>query len=188
MLGNNHRFCYTKTQNVEGLHQKAGSRNVIEYHGSMAKLRCMSCGSRFDRKEFDLQKLKEEGQLPPLCRNCSGILKFDGVYFREPIPSDVAHQSLEEVYKCDLMLICGTSAVVYPFAQLPRTAKQKRIDKQRQTQTSLYVVEGIPAVTIIEINSEPTSLTYEKITDYLIQGRTGEILSRIFEEVKNVKK
>jgi len=174
------------TQNVDGLHQKAGCRNVIEYHGSMAKLRCMSCGSRYNRKEFDLQRLKREGQLPPRCKECNGVLKYDGVYFREPIPSDVAHQSLEEAWKCDLMLICGTSAVVYPFAELPRIARQKRIETQ--TQTGLHFVEEIPAVTIIEINAEPTPLTYEKISDYLIQGRTGEVLPQIVDEVKQLKR
>ncbi len=156
------------TQNVDNLHQKAGSRNVIEYHGSMAKLRCMSCGSRFDRQEFDLQSLKRDGNLPPRCVSCNGVLKYDGVYFGEPIPSDVAHQSLEEARKCDLMLICGTSAVVYPFASLPGIARRRG------------------AVTIIEVNAEPTPLTEEGISDYLISGKTGEILPRIVEEVKRL--
>ncbi len=176
----------TITQNADGLHQKAGSRNVIEYHGSMAKLRCMSCGSRFDRKAFDLEELKGEGQLPPRCEKCNGVLKYDGVYFREPIPSDVAHLSLEEAWKCDLMLICGTSAVVYPFASLPRTARQRRIEKERQTETGLYAVEDIQAVTIIEANADLTPLTYEKISGYLIQGRTGNVLPHIVEEVERI--
>jgi NAD-dependent deacetylase len=57
------------TQNVDGLHQKAGSQNVIEYHGGLLKLRCMSCGSRFKREEFDLERLKKENLLPPRCKN-----------------------------------------------------------------------------------------------------------------------
>jgi len=86
------------------------------------------------------------------------------------------------------MLICGTSAVVYPFANLPITAREKRIEKEKTTETGLHVVEKIPAVIIIEINAEPTPLTYEKISDYLIQGKTGEILPKIVEEVKKSRK
>jgi len=156
------------TQNVDALHEKAGSKNILEYHGSVIKLRCSSCGLRFARNEFDLEKLVQENQLPPRCPTCRGIIKTDTVAFGEPIPSDVAHQSLEEARKCDLMLICGTSAVVYPFASLPRVAREKR------------------GATIIEVNAEPTPLTHEGISDYLIPGKTGEILPIIVEEVKKI--
>ena len=160
----------TITQNIDSLHEKAGTRNLLEYHGSVAKFRCLSCNSRFKRDEFDLQNLFEKSQLPPSCPNCGGIIKSDGVFFGEPIPSDVAEQSLEEAWKCDLMLICGTSAVVYPFANLPRIARQRE------------------AATIIEVNAEPTPLTLEKISYYLIQGKTGEVLPMILEEVKKLVK
>lgn len=156
------------TQNVDGLHEKAGSKHLIEYHGSASKLRCISCGSRFEENEYDLEELRVENKLPPQCHKCGGLVKTDGVGFGEPIPSDVAHRSLEEAQKCDLMLICGTSAVVYPFANLPRAARER----------------GGKAVTIIEINADPTPLTNEEISDYLIQGKTGEILPQIVEEVK----
>ena len=172
------------TQNADGLHQKAGSQNVIEYHGSMAKLRCMSCDSRFDRKNFDLEKLKVEGKLPPRCEKCNGVLKYDGVYFMEPIPSDVRQRSQEEAWKCDLMLICGTSAVVYPFADLPRIAKEGR---EREIGYRLYEIERKPtATTIIEINAEPTPLT-GRLSDFFIQGQTGVILPEIVEEVKSLR-
>lgn len=155
------------TQNVDGLHEKAGAKNVLEYHGSAFKLRCTSCTLRFRRDDFDLERLLRENQLPPHCPKCGGAIKTDGVAFGEPIPADVAHQSLEEALKCDLMLICGTSAVVYPFADLPRIARQR-------------------TVTIIEVNAEPTPLTREEISDYLIQGKTGEILPQIVKEVKKL--
>jgi len=158
------------TQNIDALHEKAGTKNLLEYHGSAVKLRCMSCGLRFRRDEFDLEKLIRENQLPPRCPTCQGVIKSDTVGFGEPIPSDVAHQSLEEAWKCDLMLICGTSAVVYPFANLPRIAKQRG------------------AAIIIEVNAEPTPLTEERISDYLIQGKTGEILPSLVEEVKRIRK
>ena len=169
----------TITQNVDGLHQKAGSQNVIEYHGGLWKLRCMSCGSRFAREEFDLEKLKNENQLPPHCRKCGGILKGDGVYFMEAIPTDVTQNSLVAAGRCDLMLICGTSAVVYPFADLPRIARQKLNESRVKADGGRK-----PAVTIIEVNAEPTPLTQNRISDYLIQGNTGDILPRIAAEVR----
>lgn len=159
---------WTITQNIDALHEKAGTANLLEYHGSVAKLRCLSCGSRFRRDEFDLEKLILANQLPPACPRCGGLIKTDGVFFGEPIPKDVAEQSLEAAERCDLMLICGTSAVVFPFASLPRVARLRS------------------GVTIIEVNAEPTPLTEEGISDYFIQGKTGEILPRILEEVKKI--
>lgn len=154
------------TQNVDALHEKAGTKNLLEYHGSLLKLRCTTCTSRFGRDAFDLEKLRQENRLPPHCPKCGGIVKTDGVAFGEPIPRDVAHRSREEAETCDLMLICGTSAVVYPFAELPIVARQRK------------------TVTIVELNAEPTPLTREGISDYLIQGKTGEILPRVVEGVK----
>ena len=165
------------TQNIDGLHVKAGSKRVLEYHGSVLKLRCPSCGTRYQRDEYNLKGLMLEDRLPPRCNKCSSPIKGDVVHFNEPIPSDVAQDSLEEAWKCDLMLICGTSAVVYPFAQLPRIARQRRDDESRNAEA---------ATTIIEVNAEPTPLTAEGISDYLIQGRTAEILPRIVEAVKEL--
>jgi NAD-dependent deacetylase len=106
-----------------------------------------------------------EGKLPPYCQ-CGGVMKDDGVFFGEPIPSDVVQNSRKEALKSDLMLICGTSAVVYPFASLPQMAN--------------------PNTIIIEINAEPTPLT-GRISDYLIQGKTGEILPQIVEKIKRIQ-
>ena len=157
------------TQNIDNLHQKAGSKRVLDYHGNISLLRCFSCDARFDPAEFDLDRLFKEDRLPPLCRKCNGVLKSDVVHFHEAIPADVAQESQEEAGKCDLMLICGTSAVVYPFAYLPRMARQRRLGKE---------------TIIIEINADPTPLTEEGISDYLIQGKTGTILPKLVEEVK----
>ena len=157
------------TQNIDALHEKAGNRRVLEYHGSFMKLRCVSCNARFFREEFDLEKLKQEDKLPPRCSRCKGIVKSDTVSFGEGIPRDVATESLDEAQRCDLMLICGTSAVVYPFASLPVIAHERS------------------GVTIIEVNAEPTPLTREGISDYFIQGKTGEILPAIVEEVGRLR-
>ncbi len=157
------------TQNVDALHEKAGNRNLLEYHGNSLKLRCISCSARFPRDQFDLTAMLNEDRLPPKCPKCGGVVKSDGVAFGEPIPSYVAERSLEEAEKCDLMLICGTSAVVYPFASLPRVTRQRG------------------KAIIIEVNAEPTPLTQEGISNYIIQGKTGEILPKIVEEIKKMK-
>ena len=175
------------TQNVDALHEKAGSQNLLEYHGSRSKLRCISCGMRFLREKFDLEKLLQEDKLPPHCPECHGLVKTDGVGFGEPIPSEVAHRSLEEAWKCDLMLICGTSAVVYPFAQLPRIARQKHMDIEGSTSTGIYAADKVPAAIIIEVNAEPTPLTLEGVSDYIIQGQTGDILPSIVDEAKRLR-
>ncbi len=153
------------TQNVDGLHEKAGSKKVIEYHGGINKFRCTVCNKRFSRQQLDLERIRRERTFPPYCR-CGGVIKDDGVFFGEPIPADVLQRSQREASKCDLMLICGTSAVVYPFASLPEEAN--------------------PATIIIEVNTEPTPLT-GRIPGYLIQGKTGEILPEIVERVKKIR-
>jgi len=170
------------TQNVDGLHRKAGSRRVLEYHGTVNRLRCPSCGLRFEFEEYELDRTDEP--LLPLCKKCKNPIKLDVVHFNEPIPSDVARESLEEAWKCDLMLICGTSAVVYPFAQLPRIARQHKAEQERKAKSGLYFVKDEAAATIIEVNAEPTPLTMEGISDYIIQGKTGDILPMIVDKVK----
>lgn len=173
------------TQNIDGLHEKAGSRNLIEYHGSYFKLRCSKCGSRSGIKEIDLEQLREEEKLPPLC-TCGGVIKSDIVHFKEPIPIDAAKRSQEEAWKCDVMLICGTSAVVYPFAQLPHLAKKHMTEEETKMESGLYLVKQVPFTIIIEVNAEPTPLTEEGISNYLIQGKAGEILPGIVQEAKRL--
>jgi NAD-dependent deacetylase len=157
------------TQNVDNLHQRAGSLKVLDYHGNNFRLRCGACLARYEMADYDLEGLRREGRLPPLCRKCGGVVKLDTVHFGEPIPEDIAALSVEEVNKCDLMLICGTSAVVYPFAGLPVLLRQG---------------QGGTAAVIIEINAEPTSLTRQHISDYLIRGKTGEILPQIVAGIR----
>jgi len=165
------------TQNIDGLHIKAGNKKVLEYHGSIYKLRCISCGSRFGIEEVSLD------ELPPLCK-CGGVLKYDVVHFKEPIPLDVREESEREALRCDLLVICGTSAVVYPFADLPIMA---RFGSGRLP-LGLYVTGHKTNVKIIEVNAEPTPLTQEGVSDYLIQGKTGEVLPKIVEEVRKARK
>jgi NAD-dependent deacetylase len=155
------------TSNVDGLHWKANTYSLLEFHGSFRKLRCTSCGSRFQYDSEDFETLQRENKLPPLCPYCKGIMKRDVVFFGEPIPADVQRESQGLVTMCDLMLVCGTTASVYPFGELPNIAKNW-------------------GAKIIEINKEPTRLTEEKISSYLIQGKTGEILPAIVAQVKKL--
>jgi NAD-dependent deacetylase len=161
------------TQNIDGLHKKSGSKRVLEYHGSVNAVRCISCGSKFAWGEISLD------ELPPLC-NCGAVLKDDVVHFKEPIPADVMEESEKEALGCDLMLICGTSAVVYPFANLPRMARYHA----SRLILGMDIIGRKTDVKIIEVNTDPTPLTDEGVSDYLIQGKTGEILPKIVEEVK----
>jgi NAD-dependent deacetylase len=171
------------TQNIDNLHQIAGSKKVIDYHGNITKLRCLTCNNRYPVEQYDFESMKNDNRLPPRCKSCGDPLKPDVVYFGEPIPPDVSTQSEQEAFQCDLMMICGTSAVVYPFAGLPIIA----LGKQRSSLNSLFTFglkSKSPAV-IIEINNEPTPLTHKGISDYLIQGKTGEILPQIVSAVRD---
>ena len=176
------------TQNIDGLHIKAGSRRVIEYHGSILKLRCPACGERFEVGDYDLAELKKENRLPPKCSICGEPIKSDVVHFNEPIPADVVKKSLEEACKCDLMMLCGTSAVVYPFAGLPRMVRQREMEMLHANSAGSFSRETVTASKIIEVNAEPTPLTLEGVSDYLIQGSTADILPAIVEYVVEISK
>ena len=175
---------YILTQNIYGLHQKAGSKNIAEYHGAIKKLRCIECSRRYTPDEFDLEALKASKKLPPVC-NCGGIIKDDGVFFGEPIPNDVRKLSEQQALTCDLMMICGTSAVVQPFASLPLLAKYE----ENRSVFGVMLTGNLlkKKVVIIEINAEPTPLT-NSVSDYLIQGKTGDILPQIVEEINTYLK
>jgi NAD-dependent deacetylase len=105
------------TQNIDGLHKKAGSRNVTEIHGSLRETYCLQCG-----KEFIAPHVPEG--LPPYC-DCGGVLKPNTVLFGESLPRGALETAYDQSATCKLMLVIGTSAVVQPAASLPHLAKQK---------------------------------------------------------------
>jgi len=107
------------TQNVDGLHQKAGSKKVFELHGNPFRSHCLSCKKIFSQKEIEIM-LKDSDV--PLCNECSGLIKPDIIFYGEMLPEDAINSSIAEVEKCDLMLVLGTSLVVYPAAYLPEIA------------------------------------------------------------------
>jgi len=149
------------TQNVDGLHQAAGNTNVIEFHGSHRTLSCLKCSTKIEGTSLTLE------DLPPRCSRCSSLLKPDVVFFGEPIPWEAQIMSFKESKSCKAVLVIGTSAVVYPAATIPITAKER-------------------GAIVIEINMEPTPLT-NQISDYLICGSAGEIIPAIVEEVKKMR-
>ena len=147
------------TQNVDGLHQMAGSSDVIEFHGNMAWLRCMECHKRYATSQINLN------QIPPRC-SCDGILRPDAVLFGEMIPPEALWRSRKAATDCDVMLVIGTSAVVQPAALMPIIAKES-------------------GAKIIEINPERTPLT-DDISDYLIRGTAGDIMNRILTQMEKM--
>jgi NAD-dependent deacetylase len=146
------------TQNVDSLHQAAGNKNVIEFHGSHRTLTCLKCSTKRDGTSLTIN------DLPARCPRCSSLLKPDVVFFGEPIPWEAQMMSSKESESCSAVIVIGTSAVVYPAASIPITAKER-------------------GAIVIEINMEPTPLT-DQVSDYLISGSAGEIIPAIVAEVK----
>ena len=103
------------TQNIDNLHRAAGHQAVLEIHGNATLLRCLGRGRRFDRKAVRVDR----ENLPPRCPDCGGIIKGDTVQFGEPIPPDVLEACVDEARRADCCLVAGTSATVYPAAQIP---------------------------------------------------------------------
>ena len=120
--------CHVITQNIDGLHKKAGSQNVIEIHGNLRETYCLQC-----RKEFIAPHIPEG--MPPYCE-CGGVLKPNTVLFGEQLPKDALESAYHQSATCKLMLVIGTSAVVQPAASLPELARQK-------------------GARIVEVNTEP---------------------------------
>jgi NAD-dependent deacetylase len=145
------------TQNIDGLHQEAGSSDVIEFHGTFAWQRCMDCNRRIPSREMDLSTL------PPRC-SCGGILRPDCVFFGEAIPEDSLFRSQYLAETCDVMLVVGTSAVVQPAAMIPIIAKKK-------------------GAVIIEINPEPTPLN-TRISDHTLRNPAGKALKDLVRALK----
>lgn len=140
------------TQNVDGLHTRSGSRNLLEIHGNRSYLRCIGCGSRQPRDAHIIS------DLPPVCPRCGGIIKLDTVMFGEPIPSATLEACFVEVQRCDAMLLVGTSGAVNPAAQFPLLARER-------------------GAQIIEVNPVPTQLT--PAAHVVVSGPAGEVMPRI---------
>ena len=146
------------TQNVDGLHTAAGSRQVLEIHGNRSFLRCLGCGDRWPRPAGGF------AELPPTCADCGGIVKLDTVMFGEPIPRATLASCLEQVRRCDAMLLAGTSGAVNPAAQFPLLAREQ-------------------GAKIIEVNPVATQLT--GAADVVINGPAGAALPDIVRRLRD---
>ncbi len=145
------------TQNVDGLHRRAGSENILELHGNITLNKCFDCNQPYDGK-VDLSG----GELPHC--ECGGRIRPDVVWFGELLPAQAINGAFEASQKADLFFSIGTSAIVHPAASLPMEAKRH-------------------GACLVEVNLEPTSLT--AIADFSFQGKSGEILPRIMELIEN---
>ncbi len=104
------------TQNIDGLHQKAGSKNVLEVHGTTLNNICMSCGKTFDIDYMMDQKAKKIFE--PACDSCGGVIKPDVVLYEEGLDQDILSEAVRQIASADMLIVGGTSLVVYPAAGL----------------------------------------------------------------------
>jgi len=152
------RLLATITQNIDGLHQKAGSNpeRVIELHGSTHRLRCMHCGTEFPGTA--IQARLEAGEEDPRCEVCGGPLRSATILFGEPLPEAALRKAVAVSQVCDLMLVVGSSLVVNPAARLPAIAKQH-------------------GARLVIINRTPTPL--DEIADVHLVAEAGPTLQRL---------
>ena len=149
-----HCKCVILTQNIDGLHQRAGSSNVLELHGSIVRIKCTVCDYVDDiTGKFD--------ELPPKCK-CGNILRPDVVWFGEALPQDVWEKAIIHANTCDVMIIAGTSLVVSPANTLPVYAKQN-------------------GATLIEVNPEETVMSGDM--DLTVRETSAVTMPKLISEV-----
>jgi NAD-dependent deacetylase len=146
------------TQNTDGLHQDAGSRNVIELHGSGRTVQCLDCGNREARSHV---QARLEVEMPPRCPRCGGLfLKPTVVLFGEPLPQPAIQQAIAFAREADVMLVVGSSLLVYPAADIPLVALRS-------------------GAQLIIVNAEPTP--FDEAAAVALHGKSGEILPEIVD-------
>ncbi|HZH89916.1 MAG TPA: NAD-dependent deacylase [Pyrinomonadaceae bacterium] len=141
------------TQNVDGLHHAAGSRDVLELHGNIWTARCTECEARASLRDEHTWR-----ERPPLCPSCGAAMRPDVVLFGEMLPAGVFEQAAMDAASCDLCFVVGTSSLVYPAMRLPEIAHE----------AGAYTVE---------INPEETP--FSALCDAAIGGRAGEVLPKL---------
>ena len=151
------------TQNIDNLHQKAGNspEKVFELHGNMSWILCMDCRSRYPLEE--IRRRLEQGEEIPECENCGGMLKPDVILFGEALPADVMSAASDHAKTCDLLIVIGSSLVVYPAAYLPA-----------------YASEAGAKLVIINM----TGTSYDVVSDVVMYNRAGDVMKKIVERVK----
>jgi len=145
------------TQNVDGLHQRAGSKKVVELHGNIWKVRCVDCG----RESYDYRAPLPE--IPPRCEKCGGLLRPGVVWFGEMLPLDALEEAYRLSREADIFIVIGTSGVVYPAAELPYVAKEH-------------------GAQVIEVNPEKTPIS--RIADIIYEEKASTGLKKVYEYIK----
>jgi NAD-dependent deacetylase len=143
------------TQNVDGLHHRAGSRNLIEFHGNLFDNRCLSCGET-------ATDVPRPCPAPRRCRACGGLVRPGVVWFGEAIPAGPLERAFAAAGACDVFMSIGTSSLVYPAAGLASRARQA-------------------GTILVEINPEPTDLT--RHADFALAGPSGQVLPALCQAV-----
>lgn len=151
------------TQNIDGLHQRAGCKEVIELHGNILESYCIKCGKRYTSEEFDEIYLNAVNHIPR-CK-CGGLIRPDVVWFGESLPTESIEKAYQVSIDADVFLSIGTSAQVVPASNLPKYAKRN-------------------GALLIEVNPNRTVLTDS--VDLWLQGKAGEILPKFVEEYKSI--
>ncbi|MCG8408583.1 MAG: NAD-dependent deacylase [Phycisphaerales bacterium] len=146
------------TQNIDELHQRAGSRRVLEVHGTAMKVHCLECDKRFPCEA--IQDRLEAGEEDICCDDCGGIVKSMTVSFGQQLPAAVWMESEQLCRQCDLFMALGSSLVVYPAAGLPETAKRR-------------------GAKLVIVNRDSTPL--DDLADLVIHGSIGETLSAVLK-------
>ncbi len=151
------------TQNVDGLHQKAGNPEdkVIQLHGNMQWVKCLSCGKRYRHEE--VEKWLESGVEVPECAQCGGILKSDAVFFGEPMPVWETAEAEKRSRLCDLCIVIGSTLLVYPAALM-----------------SQYAVNS--GAKLVIINEGTTELDHA--AHIRVWSKAGEVMSQVLQRVK----
>lgn len=139
------------TQNVDGLHDRAGSRNVVKLHGDIWRVRCTGCAAEEQNEQVPLESL------PPHCR-CGGLLRPAVVWFGETLPESAWERALEAAARAEVFLVIGTSATVYPAAGLVQAARQS-------------------GARVAIVNPDPTPA--DDLAEWILRGPAGEILPRL---------
>ena len=148
------------TQNVDDLHERAGSHNVLHLHGSLHQPCCLLCEQPYIIPKETLPESDKESRIkPPRCHVCDGPVRPGVVWFGEQLPEHAWQQAQDACQHCDLMLVVGTSGVVWPVANLPYLADQQ-------------------GISIAQINPIITSLN--AIAAYNLLGKAGEILPQLY--------
>ncbi|MFX0172536.1 MAG: NAD-dependent deacetylase [Candidatus Hodarchaeota archaeon] len=153
------------TQNVDFLHSRAGNTNVLELHGSGQTARCLGCNEEFHYTT--IQDMLENGVLVPRCPECNGLVKTNTILFGEPLPIGIIEQARDEIITADLLMIIGSSLLVYPAASLPTLAQK--------TGTRLII-----------INMEPTIM--DGYADVVIHNKAGKILPQVYSLFETLSK